>query len=296
MFYAKKSLGQNFLKSEKILAKIIQTADLKDGDLVLEIGPGKGVLTEKLLEKVKKVVAVEKDARLIEFLRNKFALDIQNGKLELISADILDFQLPNFRFGHSMSKFGGRYKIVANIPYYITGKFLRKFLSADCQPSKMVLLLQKEVARRIVGSAKTEGGAKQTVKESILSISVKVYGEPKYIQTVKAENFAPAPKVDSALLLIDNISKNFFKNIDEAVFFQLIRAGFSKKRKMLVNNLSQRERGVGSTHLVVGVPSGGKEGLVQIFEKVGLSPKIRAEDLSLSEWQNLYRARGNSKW
>ena len=286
MFHAKKSLGQNFLKSKKILQKIIQTADLKDGDLVLEIGPGKGVLTEKLLEKVEKVVAVEKDARLIEFLRNKFALDIQNGKLKIIQKDILDFSPIEI----------SPYKIVANIPYYITGKFLRKFLSADCQPSKIVILLQKEVARRIVGSAKTEGGAKQIVKESILSISVKAYGEPKYIQTVKAENFAPAPKVDSALLLIDNISKNFFKNIDEAVFFQLIRAGFSKKRKMLVNNLSHRERGAGSTHLVVGVPSGGKEGLVQIFKKLGLSPKIRAEDLALVDWRNLYRARGNSKW
>ncbi|MCK4386580.1 MAG: ribosomal RNA small subunit methyltransferase A [Candidatus Pacebacteria bacterium] len=277
MFKAKKSLGQNFLKSGKIVEKIIDTADLKSGDIVLEVGPGKGLLTEKLLEKAKKVSAVEKDDRLIGYLQKKFAREIKTGKLELIHNDILDFSTNNLK---------PQYQIIANLPYYITGQFLRKFLSCDFPPSKMVVMLQKEVAQRITSNLGTRClSLKKGGKESILSLSVKVYGEPKYIATVKAENFTPRPKVDSALLLIDNISKRFFKNINEENFFRLIRAGFSNKRKMLINNLSSK---TSTRNLGIGYLSFSKEGLADIFEKLEIPLKIRAEDLSLQDWKGLY--------
>jgi len=264
MLKAKKSLGQNFLKSSQILNKIIETADLKASDVILEVGPGKGVLTKKLLEKVKKVVAIEKDARLIEFLQEKFKDEIKNGKLELIYGDIL--KIVSSKLIRLEQK---NYKIVANLPYYITGQFLRKFLSSNHPPTTMVIMLQKEVAQRIT----------TTKKESILSLSIKAYGQPKYITTVGAKNFSPQSKVDSAILLINNISKNFFKDIDEQAFFQIIKTGFSKKRKMLTNNLAVNS----------------KDKLEQIFEKLEISLKTRAEDLSLQEWKDLAKKVAGSR-
>ena len=294
MLRAKKSLGQNFLQSGKIVEKIIDTADLKSGDIVLEVGPGKGILTEKLLKKAKKVIAVEKDGRLIGYLQKKFANEIKTGKLKLIHNDILDFSVSNLInleveplsiFRGSTSKL--KYQIIANLPYYITGQFLRKFLSSDFPPSKMIIMLQKEVARRIAPRLETKSPSLDGKgKESILSLSVKVYGEPKYIATVKAENFRPQPKVDSAILLIDKISKNFFKNdMDENAFFQLVRVGFSSKRKMLINNLSSK---TSTRNLGIGCLSFSKEKLANIFEKLGIPLKIRAEDLSLQDWKELY--------
>jgi len=254
MIKAKKSLGQNFLKSELIIEKIVETADLKLKDVVLEIGPGKGILTEKLLEKSKKVIAIEKDYRLIEFLQEKFKQEIENSHLTLIYNDILEID--------PKTLIKTPYKIVANIPYYITGQFLRKFLSSNFQPTKIVVMIQKEVAKRITTSDK---------KESILSLSIKAYGKPKYIATVKASNFSPAPKVDSAILLIDEISKNLLKNTGEKIFFQLIKKGFSNKRKMLINNLSFID----------------KNKLKNTFDKLNIPIKVRAEDLSLQNWISL---------
>jgi len=254
MIKAKKSLGQNFLKSKQIIDKIIETADLKSKDIVLEIGPGKGILTEKLLEKSKKVIAIEKDHRLIEFLQEKFKQEIENNHLTLIYNDILEID--------PRTLIKAPYKIVANIPYYITGQFLRKFLSSNFQPTKIVVMLQKEVAKRITTSDK---------KESILSLSVKTYGKPKYITTVKAINFSPTPKIDSAILSIDEISKNLLKNTDEKVFFRLIKKGFSSKRKMLINNLSFID----------------KNKLKETLDKLGIPIKVRAEDLSLQNWISL---------
>ncbi|MAF99138.1 MAG: ribosomal RNA small subunit methyltransferase A [Nanoarchaeota archaeon] len=253
---SKKSLGQNFLTSQSIVDKIVSTADIKSSDIVLEVGPGKGILTEALLGKAGKVVSVEKDDELIPLLKEKFADEIKNGKLILVHSDILTF---NFQL-YKLSNF----KIVANIPYYITGEFLRKMLSSDIQPSQMVLLVQKEVAERIIRSK----------KESILSISVKAYGEPKYIRTVKAGSFNPTPKVDSAILLIDNISKNFFKNIDEKRFFEVVKTGFAHKRKLLRGNLST---------------FADKEKLKIIFKQLGIDEKIRAEEISVGEWGKLAR-------
>jgi len=234
---------------------MIEAGEIGPEDTVLEVGPGKGVLTEKLLEKAGKVIAVEKDHRLIELLQEKFAGEIANGKLVLLNWDILDLDLKD------ISK---PYKIIANIPYYITGQFLRKFLETDFQPERIIVMVQKEIAQGIMAHDK---------KESLLSISVKAYGQPKMVMKVGKENFSPAPKVDSAILAITNISKNIFteNNIDEKKFFEVLHAGFAHKRKMLLGNLK----------------SVTDKNLAEVFTTLGLSEKIRAEDLDLESWTKL---------
>lgn len=253
----KKSLGQNFLTARRVVDDIIETANIGSNDIILEVGPGKGILTAELLKCAREVIAVEKDDQLAAYLTLKFREEIRNGKLKILNADILEFDpfLENLR--------DGGYKIVANIPYYITGEFLKRFLSEVNQPSKMVLMLQKEVVKRI---ASNDG------KESILSISIKTYGRPKYIETVKAKLFRPAPRVDSAIILIDDISKNFFKNLEEEKFFTVVKTGFSQKRKKVSNNLA---------------PLFGKEKISEILKNLGLNSNIRAEDIPLGKWKNI---------
>ncbi|HNW71379.1 MAG TPA: 16S rRNA (adenine(1518)-N(6)/adenine(1519)-N(6))-dimethyltransferase RsmA [Candidatus Paceibacterota bacterium] len=259
---AKKSLGQNFLKSETILKKVVETGEISENDIVLEIGPGKGTLTKKLLEKAKIVIAIEKDRELFSFLQEKFKSEISEKKLILIEDDILKFEADKI-FSDSSQKFCNplNYKIIANIPYNITGAILKKFLENKNQPSMMVLMVQHEVARRIVAN---DG------KESILSISVKAYGTPKLITKVPARYFSPAPKVDSAIILIKNISKNFFtKNkIGEERFWELVRTGFAHKRKKLSSNLKKNSK--------------------IDLEKLG---NKRAENLSLEDWKNLINSK-----
>jgi len=262
-------LGQHFLTSKKIVDEIIKAAEIKPDDTVLEVGPGKGILTEELVKKVDstdstislqasspqagQVIAIEKDPDLVAYLMKHEA----SPKLKIINGDILKMNVSSFKLHVS------RYKIVANIPYYITSRFLKNCLTDKLQPEIMVLMLQKEVAERIVA---------RDGKESILSISVKAYGHPKIIKNVPAKYFSPKPKVDSAIIKIDNISKDFFNNnrrrasIIEANFFELVRKGFSSKRKMLKNNLKI---------------SG------EILKKSGLSEKVRAEELSLENWKYL---------
>ena len=226
----KKALGQNFLKSEKIAQEIAEAGEVGFDDIVLEVGPGKGILTEKLLEKAKKVIAVEKDEQLAEFLKDKFK---NNPKLEIIRGDILKFS-PMSRRDLDI----GRYNIIANIPYYITSHLLRTFLESDNQPSLMVLMVQKEVAERIVAKGKL---ARRRGRESLLSISVKAYGHPEIMRKVPAGYFSPAPKVDSAVIKISGVSKNFFQDIGEQKFFETVKKGFSQKRKMLNNNLKAKK-------------------------------------------------------
>ena len=192
---AKKSLGQNFLKSKKALFAMIEAGKVSAGDIVLEIGPGQGALTEKLLETGADVIAIEKDDRLIAILEEKFAEAIQDGALRLVHADVLEEDIA------ALGLKNNKYKLIANIPYYITGQIFRKFLSGNIQPSKLVMMVQKEIADRIIA---------RDGKESLLSLSVKAYGTPKKIMKVEKENFSPQPKVDSAILLVDNISKDFF--------------------------------------------------------------------------------------
>lgn len=246
---AKKSLGQNFLKSNLALRKIIEAGEIKKDDVVLEIGPGKGALTEKLLEVSGQVIAVEKDRELFEFLKNKFEKEIKNGKLVLKEEDILDFNVEQ-----------KKYKIIANIPYNITGAILKKFLTEKTQPENMILMVQHEVAKRIIAGDK---------KESILSISVKIYGEPKLIMKVAARYFSPSPKVDSAIISIKNISRRNFKEnkIIEEKLWEIVKTGFAHKRKRLGGNLKTLK-------------------LDTKLEILKLGDK-RAEDLSLLDWINL---------
>jgi len=283
---AKKNLGQNFLKSQSALRVMCSAGDVNKKDIILEIGPGKGALTEKLLEKADTVVAVEKDHNLFNFLQEKFHEEIKNNKLILIESDILKFDpasvIFNFCSGprtredeepdHSQKlKLLRRvtYKLIANIPYNITGAIFKKFLSSDFQPEKMILLVQKEVAERIVC---------RNNKESILSLSVKAYGTPKYIMKVNKRFFTPSPKVDSAIIAINNISKKNFKNIsEENNFFNIIKMGFAHKRKILRKNLENLSKS--QEFLEVGLPE-----ILGIFEKLGIDQNVRAEDVSFEKW------------
>lgn len=261
MIFAKKSLGQNFLHSEAILNKIIEASDLTENDTVLEIGPGHGALTKKLLVSAGKVIAIEKDDYLSPELLETFARETREGKFNLINKDILEYDPKEIDTG---------YKLIANIPYNITGAIIEKFLSTQFQPTMMVLMVQKEVAERIVAKDKKTGSPG---KESILSIAVKAYGNPTYISTVKAGNFVPAPSVDSAIIKISNISRNNFTNKHhEEVFFQLVKTGFAHKRKTLSGNL----KNIWEPSLVD-----------KALAKNNLPPKIRAEDLGILDWLHL---------
>lgn len=284
MVYAKKSLGQNFLKSGSALHSIIVAGQIEPGEIILEIGPGKGALTKKLLETGAKVIAIEKDQELIPYLEEKFAPEIKLKRLVLIEGDILELDIKQIseKVGKLVSwlvgkgikketsnklttsptdKLGFSYKLIANIPYYITGEVIRKFFEEKMQPEKMVLLVQKEVAHRIVA---------RDLKESILSIACKAYSIPKYIQTVKRDAFTPAPNVDSAIISFSEISKDIFtKNrITEKRFFEVVKAGFAHKRKKLSGNLKE----IGQTL--------NKEKFEEIKDK-------RAEDLSMKDWIDL---------
>ena len=274
---AKKSLGQNFLKSEPALRKIIETGEISSRDIVLEIGPGKGALTSKLLATNCQVIAVEKDRELFEFLKIKFEKEILSGQLKLVCEDILDFNLESYKLK------ANNYKLIANIPYNITGAILKKFLQGDLstplkarnQPEIIVLMVQKEVAKRIVAH---DG------KESILSISVKAYGDPKMIMKVPARYFSPSPKVDSAVISIKNISRKIFIENSQIVqsrtlhnlqfeekFWEIIRAGFAHKRKKLSSNLKDFLKNK-------------KDGGIASVKSLG---NKRAEELTLNDWIQL---------
>ncbi len=251
-----RSKGQNFLINEKIYDDIIESADLKKEDVVLEIGPGLGFLTAKLAKKVKKVIAVELDDKLFQVLQT--GIESQGvDNVEVINQDILRFNLEKFK--------GINYKVVANLPYNITSIFLRQILSSPYKPELMVLMLQKEVAERIIA---------RPPKMSLLAVSVQFYAQPKIIRKVVAENFWPQPEVDSAIIKIDiNKEKSLINN--EKLFFQMLKIGFSSKRKMLKNNLAA---GLKIEQKIV----------ENILLKIGFSPKIRAEGLSVSDWQKLF--------
>ncbi len=251
---AKKHLGQNFLKSGKALRDIVLAAKISEKDTVVEIGPGKGALTEKVLESAGKVIAIEKDTELLPLLEERFEEEIKNKKFILKEDDILTFDL---------SKLPKKYKVVANIPFYITGAILEKFLESKNQPECMALIVQKEVAERIVA---------RDGKESILSMSVRVFGEPKFVGKIPARYFSPEPKVDSAILLIENI-KNTLKDKDKDKFFKFVKVGFSQKRKTLLKNLS----GIGIK----------REDLESKFKELNLDLNIRAEKLNLTDWLSL---------
>jgi len=271
---AKKSLGQNFLKNDGVLQKIADAGNISINDIILEIGPGEGALTKKLLEKAGKVIAVEKDDRLIEILKEKFSKEISENRFVLIHGDILELEIG--KTGDKQSSLGltaHKYKLLANIPYYITGLIFRKFLESDCQPETAVLLVQKEVADRVMA---------RDGKESLLSLSVKAYGKPSFVAKVSKGSFVPAPTVDSAILLIENISKEFFASFQgsasklEKDFFEILKAGFAHKRKILISNLKDYFEKNGNGKI-----------LSETFTDINLPQKIRAEDLKLEDWKKL---------
>ena len=257
MTLAKKSLGQNFLMHARIAERIALAANLSPDTVVFEIGPGTGKLTRELLKLAKRVIALEADYELFLKLQTEFAQEISQHRLELVHGDIRTFDINTLPKG---------YALVANIPYYLTGEIFRMFLESENQPSAMTLLVQKEVAERIARSK----------KESILSLSVKVYGTPKREFVVPRGAFVPAPKVDSAVLTIRDISrKNFSTRPEEQRFFAVIRAGFAHKRKFVQKNLKEAGLFAGDT-----TPSS---------KECGIPDKSRAEDLPLSVWLDLCR-------
>lgn len=248
----KKSLGQHFLTSTHYLGAIADAAHITEGEQVFEIGPGEGTLTQELLNRGARVVAIEKDHRLIPILSERFSQAIAEGKLVLQEGDVLTSTAKDLQLEKS-------YALVANIPYYITGAILEQFLSGEDQPSRAVVLVQKEVAERIARSE----------KESILSLSVKAYGKPSYIKTVPAGAFSPPPQVDSAILRIEAISRERFESkAQEQRFFTLLHAGFGQKRKLLKRNLES----------VLG-----EDSLSALIE-AGIPEKARAEDVPIEKW------------
>lgn len=251
---AKKSLGQNFLMHPQIAERIVDSAHLPEDATVLEIGPGTGMLTRALLAKAGRVITVEADDALAPQLAETFAEQIMNEKLELLHGDIRVFDPDTI---------AGEYHVIANIPYYITGEIIRSFLTASHKPASMTLLVQKEVAERIA----------RAKKESLLSLSVKVFGTPEYCFTVPRGAFKPAPNVDSAVLAIRDIRIDAFADQNhEERFFAVIRAGFAHKRKRLAKNLEV----VASA-----------DQIKRAFEDSGLDKDIRPEDVPLDTWRLL---------
>ena len=258
-FLHKKSLGQNFLNNTRVPEKMVDAAGVVSGDVVFEVGPGTGILTASLLERGARVLAIEADERAVEALEERFETEIKEGRLRVVHTDIKELDLETLNIEpHS-------YKVVANIPYYLSGFLFRFFLDAKAQPSALVFLVQKEVAERI---ARDE-------KESLLSLSVKVFGDPTYVATIKRGNFTPQPNVDSAIVLIENIGVGKLGGVSPPDFFELIHEGFKAKRKQLLGNLSKKY---------------GREGLTHTFSTLNISPQIRAEDVPLEMWLKLCRA------
>lgn len=255
----KKALGQNFLMHQKTADRIADVGVTSQDETVLEIGPGTGMLTRALLRRAKHVVAVETDKELIPHLKETFKEEIALGRLALIEEDIRNFDTSTL----------GTYTLVANIPYYITGEIIRMFLSGGNKPSSMTLLVQKEVAERIVRSK----------KESLLSLSVKVYGTPHYRFTVSKGSFKPAPKVDSAVLSITDIRNPFTSAKEEETFFKVLHAGFAHKRKLLVRNLEA---------------FASRDATQDAFSALQIPEKMRAEDVHLSTWISLSQKLANN--
>ncbi len=261
--------GQNFLIDKGILKKIIQTATLSSSDVVLEIGPGFGILTKELAKQVKKVVAAEIDKQLAKILRKTFK---NNKNVEIIEKDIL--KIPDALFNSLKREDKGSYKIVANLPYQITSPVLWKFLSKEPKPSLMVLLVQKEVAQRI----KALPG-----EMNLLAILVQFYSEPKIVTYISKDSFWPKPKVDSALILLKpRLCKYINDSTKEKEFFQLVKLGFSNRRKQLKNNL-------------VRMLKAEKEKIDEVFRNIGLDLKIRPQNLKIENWVKLYDRLINQK-
>lgn len=264
----KKSLGQNFLYDDHILARIVEIAAVSQEDDVLEIGPGVGHLTRHLARAARRVVAVELDDRLLPVLREQLA---GMEHVTLVHGDILE-QDPARWFGHRANNGNrannehGAYKVVANVPYYITGAILQHLLDGPSKPQLMVMTLQKEVAERLVA---------QPGEMTLLAVSVQFFGEPHIEGEIKAGAFWPRPDVDSAIVRIDLHRSPLLDPQEQAAFFRLVRTGFSQKRKQLQKNL----RALGFE----------RRQTVALLRQAGVDPKRRAQTLSVEEWLTVYR-------
>jgi len=255
---ARKSLGQHFLIDETVLKTIIEAAELSQEDTVIEVGPGPGIVTVELVRNAGSVIAVELDTRLASLL-TRWLSSLAN--LRVINADILKVDLSQLLEGES-----SKYKVVANLPYYITSPVLRYFVEASPKPSLMVVMVQKEVGEAIVAGPGDM---------SLLAVSLQVYSKPKIISYVPAQSFYPEPKVDSVILRLDLLPEPAVKVPDMDGFFEVVRCGFSAPRKQLHNSLAH---GLGIKPAEVAL----------LLEKADIDPKRRAETLSLEEWAELY--------
>ena len=250
----KKSLGQHWLKDPDILADIAEAAELTSDDVVLEIGPGLGTLTSRLLARANSVTAVEFDADLARKLPGQFP----GKKLTVVNQDILQFDL---------NQLPKNYKVVANVPYYITSKIVEKLMTAENKPSIAVLLVQKEVAERIAAEAGNM---------SILSVSVQIFAEAELDIEVPRQFFTPPPKVDSQVVILRTRNNPLITPEDQRDFFRIVKAGFSAKRKKLRSSLSG---GLGIDKSVA----------EELLKNAGISPDARAEDLAIEDWKRLLK-------
>ncbi|WP_408955262.1 16S rRNA (adenine(1518)-N(6)/adenine(1519)-N(6))-dimethyltransferase RsmA [Natroniella sp. ANB-PHB2] len=254
----KKGLGQNFLVDTSILDQIVKVADLTEDETVIEIGPGIGALTEKLAQSAGKVIAVEIDQRLIPVLEDNLAA---YDNVEIVEGDALEVDFDQLA--------GGDYKVVANLPYYITTPILRRLLEEGFNVTEIFVMVQKEVAERMVA----QPGEKSY---GVLSFGVQYYTQAEIEFKVPSSVFIPQPKVESAVISLKTLEKPRVEVIDEDFFFKVIRASFQQRRKMIKNSLSK----AANINL-------SREVVEQALEEVGIDSRVRGEKLSLEEFAGL---------
>lgn len=264
---AKKKFGQNFLVDKSALETIIQAGNITKDDVILEIGPGLGVLTRELAQRAKKVVAIELDTRMYSIVRKELA-DFPN--VQIINDDILNIPNTTLRsILHDDENTSDSYKVISNIPYMITSPILKKFTVQEPSPQEMVLLVQKEVGQRICA---------QPGQLSILGVATQLFMKTHYEKTVPASSFIPAPKVNSAIISFkkDNSYLGILEKdgISQKRFFQILKFGFASKRKQLHNNLSS------GLHTSTNISK-------ELLESCNLESNIRAQALSIHDWISL---------
>jgi len=257
-----KHMGQNFLVEEEVFNKIIRVSSISKKDIVLEIGPGIGNLTQKLIRKSKKVIAVEKDNKMIKVLKEVIR---GNKNVEIVENDILDFKPQSYNLKPNS------YKVIGNIPYYITSPVIRKFLKPKNQPKLMTLMVQKEVAERICA---------KPPKMNFLAVITQFYGKPAIVTHVSKKSFWPSPKVDSAVIKITPLSSSIkFSHQFRQRFLKLVKAGFSHPRKQLVNNLLAL-KGFDKLKL-------DKDKIKKLLAKSNIVHTQRAASLTIKDWIKL---------
>ncbi len=257
-----KKYGQNFLIDDFALDKIIENADISSEDLIIEIGPGLGNLTKRLCEKAGIVIAIEIDSNMVKILETEYSY-LKN--LIILNEDIMKVDLKQIIFKFSNMT---NVKVVANLPYYITTPIIMKLLEENVGIKLIEVMIQKEVANRLCATpTRREYGA--------ITVAVNYYSKPSYIVTVPSKSFLPAPDVDSAVVLLEVFDKPKV-NVDKELFFSIVKASFLQKRKTLLNSLGSAK--------INGVT---KEKLACILEELGIDMNIRAERLSLEDFENI---------